>query len=196
METAYRRIAVAAKNTDTLEHDIADSDDYFQYHGGMIATVRALTGRAPRAYIGDSTRPDTVRTRSLTEETARVFRARVVNPRWIAAMRRHGYKGAFELAATVDYLFGYDATAGVVEDWMYEQLTAGLRARPGDPGSSSSSPTRGRCTASPSGCSRRPTASCGTRPSPRRWPRCARPTSRPRATSKTDDFHTRAFISQ
>jgi cobaltochelatase CobN len=123
MESAYRRIAVAAKNTDTLEHDIADSDDYFQYHGGMIATVRALTGTAPRAYIGDSTRPDTVRTRSLAEETARIFRARVVNPRWIEAMRRHGYKGAFELAATVDYLFGYDATAGVVEDWMYEKLT-------------------------------------------------------------------------
>ncbi len=123
METAYRRIAVAAHNTDTLEHDIADSDDYFQYHGGMIATVRSLTGRAPRAYIGDSTRPDTVRTRSLAEETARVFRARVVNPRWIDAMKRHGYKGAFELAATVDYLFGYDATAGVVQDWMYEKLT-------------------------------------------------------------------------
>jgi len=123
METAYRRIAVAAHNTDTLEHDIADSDDYFQYHGGMIATVRALTGRAPRAYIGDSTRPDTIRTRSLQEETARVFRARVVNPRWVEAMKRHGYKGAFELAATVDYLFGYDATAGVVEDWMYEKLS-------------------------------------------------------------------------
>jgi cobaltochelatase CobN len=123
MERSYRRIAVAAHNTDTLEHDIADSDDYFQYHGGMIATVRALTGRAPRAYIGDSTRPDTVRTRSLAEETTRVFRARVVNPRWVEAMKRHGYKGAFELAATVDYLFGYDATAGVVEDWMYEKLT-------------------------------------------------------------------------
>ena len=122
MQANYRRIAVAAKNTDTREHDIADSDDYFQYHGGMIATVRALTGQAPVAYIGDSTNPDAVRTRSLTEETARVFRARVVNPRWIAAMRRHGYKGAFELAATVDYLFGYDATAGVVTDWMYESL--------------------------------------------------------------------------
>ncbi|HEV2780873.1 MAG TPA: cobaltochelatase subunit CobN [Actinophytocola sp.] len=122
MEAAYRRIAVAAKNTDTREHDIADSDDYFQYHGGMIATVRALTGRAPAAYVGDSTRPDAVRTRTLAEETARVFRSRVVNPRWLAAMRRHGYKGAFELAATVDYLFGYDATTGVVPDWMYDQL--------------------------------------------------------------------------
>jgi cobaltochelatase CobN len=124
MENAYRRIEVAAKNIDTREHDIADSDDYFQYHGGMIATVRALTGKAPAAYVGDSTNPDNARTRSLTEETARIFRARVVNPRWIAAMQRHGYKGAFELAATVDYLFGFDATAGVVTDWMYEQLTA------------------------------------------------------------------------
>ncbi|GAA5010062.1 cobaltochelatase subunit CobN [Actinopolymorpha pittospori] len=123
METAYRRIAVAAKNTDTREHDIADSDDYFQYHGGMVATVRALRGSAPEAYIGDSTRPETVRTRTLVEETSRVFRARVVNPRWIEAMRRHGYKGAFELAATVDYLFGYDATTGVIADWMYDKLT-------------------------------------------------------------------------
>jgi cobaltochelatase CobN len=124
MEAAYRRISVAVKNTDTREHDIADSDDYYQYHGGMVAAVRALTGSAPRAYVGDSTRPDYVRTRSLVEESARVFRSRVVNPRWIEAMKRHGYKGAFELAATVDYLFGWDATTGVVTDWMYEQLSA------------------------------------------------------------------------
>jgi len=124
MEGAFRRIAVAAKNIDTREHDIADSDDYFQYHGGMIAMVRSLTGSNPAAYIGDSAIPDAPKTRTLAEETRRVFRSRVVNPRWISAMRRHGYKGAFELAATVDYLFGYDATAGVVPDWMYEQLAA------------------------------------------------------------------------
>ena len=124
METAYRRIAVAAKNQDTREHDIVDSDDYFQYHGGMVAMVRHLTGANPAAYVGDSALPDAVKTRTLQEETHRVFRSRVVNPRWIAAMQRHGYKGAFELAATVDYLFGYDATAGVVDDWMYESLAA------------------------------------------------------------------------
>jgi cobaltochelatase CobN len=122
MERTFRRISVAAKNQDNREHDIADSDDYFQYHGGMVAMVRSLTGASPAAYVGDSAVPSSVRTRTLQEETHRVFRARVVNPKWVAAMRRHGYKGAFELAATVDYLFGYDATAGVVDDWMYERL--------------------------------------------------------------------------
>jgi cobaltochelatase CobN len=124
MESAFRRIAVAAKNQDTREHDIVDSDDYFQFHGGMVAMVRHLTGADPAAYVGDSAVPDQVRTRTLAEETKRVFRARVVNPRWVTAMQRHGYKGAFEMAATVDYLFGYDATAGVVDDWMYEQLAS------------------------------------------------------------------------
>ncbi|WP_433457589.1 cobaltochelatase subunit CobN [Micromonospora sp. CA-248212] len=124
MERSFARIAVAVKNQDTREHDIVDSDDYFQYHGGMVAMVRHLTGTSPAAYVGDSAMPHDVRTRTLGEETRRVFRARVVNPKWIAAMRRHGYKGAFELAATVDYLFGYDATAGVVDDWMYEHLAA------------------------------------------------------------------------
>ncbi|MDJ0345508.1 cobaltochelatase subunit CobN [Streptomyces sp. H10-C2] len=124
MEQAFRRIQVAAKNVDTREHDIVDADDYFQYHGGMVAMTRHLTGVSPAAYVGDSATTDQVKTRTLGEETHRVFRARVVNPRWMAAMRRHGYKGAFEMAATVDYLFGFDATAGVVDDWMYQRLAA------------------------------------------------------------------------
>jgi cobaltochelatase CobN len=120
--SCFGRIAVAIKNQDNREHDIFDSDDYLQYHGGMIACVRALTGTAPRAYFGDSADPARARVRDLAEEARRVFRARVVNPKWLAAMRRHGYKGAFEMAATVDYLYGYDATAGIVEGWMYDQV--------------------------------------------------------------------------
>src|SRR5262249_32966191 len=122
MRDCYRRIEVAVKNVDSAEHDILDSDDYYQSHGGMVATVRELTGAEPAAYVGDSSDPSRVRARTLNEETRRVFRARVANPRWIASMIRHGYKGAAELAATVDYLFGYDATAGVAEDWMYERV--------------------------------------------------------------------------
>ena len=119
----FGQIVVAAKNQDTREHDIFDSDDYMQYHGGMIATVRALTGRNPRQFFGDSSDPSRARTRDLQDEARRVFRSRVVNPKWIDSMKRHGYKGAFELAATVDYMFGYDATAQVIEDWMYEDVT-------------------------------------------------------------------------
>jgi cobaltochelatase CobN len=123
MEANLRRTEIAVKNIDNREHDLFDSDDYFQYHGGMIAAVRALTGKDPKAYIGDSADPSRVKTRDLSEEARRVFRSRVANPKWISAMQRHGYKGAFELSATVDYLFGYDATAGVVEDWMYRDVT-------------------------------------------------------------------------
>jgi cobaltochelatase CobN len=122
MRDCFARIEAAVKNVDSQEHDILDSDDYFQYHGGMVATVRALSGREPAAYLGDSSDPSRVVSRTLAEETRRVFRARVANPRWIASMIRHGYKGAAELSATVDYLFGYDATANVAEDWMYEQI--------------------------------------------------------------------------
>jgi cobaltochelatase CobN len=130
MRRRFAAIEVAVKNQDNREHDIFDSDDYLQDHGGMVAAVRALAGRAPRAWFGDTSDPAAPKVRALAEEAARVVRSRVLNPRWIGAMRRHGYKGAFELAATVDYLFGYDATARVVEDWMYERVTESYVADP------------------------------------------------------------------
>ncbi|MFV0307789.1 MAG: cobaltochelatase subunit CobN [Desertimonas sp.] len=128
MARRFAAIEIAVKNQDNREHDIFDSDDYLQDHGGMVAAVRALTGRAPKAWFGDSADPADPKVRSLREEAARVVRSRVLNPRWIEAMRQHGYKGAFELAATVDYLFGYDAVThgdgtDIVEDWMYERVT-------------------------------------------------------------------------
>lgn len=115
-------VQLALHNQDNREHDIFDSDDYLQFHGGMIATIRALTGQQPRHYFGDSHDPSRAQVRDLKEETLRVFRSRVVNPKWIASIQRHGYKGGLELTATVDYLFGYDATAQVMDDWMYEQV--------------------------------------------------------------------------
>ena len=115
-------VQVALHNQDNREHDIFDSDDYLQFHGGMIATIRALTGQQPRHYFGDSHNPARAQVRDLKEETLRVFRSRVVNPKWLDSIQRHGYKGGLELTATVDYLFGYDATAQVMDDWMYQQV--------------------------------------------------------------------------
>jgi len=122
LAACHRRIEAAVQTRDNEEHDILGSGDYLQFHGGMVAAAKLRRGVAPAAYIGDSSRPERPRVRTLEEEVRRVFRARVTNPRWIASMVRHGYKGAAELGATVDYLFGYDATAGAAEGWMYEEV--------------------------------------------------------------------------
>jgi len=117
-----RTVQVALHNQDNREHDIFDSDDYYQFHGGMVATIRSLTGERPKVYFGDSSRPESSRVRDLREEALRVYRSRVVNPKWIESIQRHGYKGGLELTATVDYIFGFDAAAEIAPDFMYEGL--------------------------------------------------------------------------
>jgi cobaltochelatase CobN len=109
-------------NQDNREHDILDSDDYYQFQGGLAATVETLKGGAPRVYHGDHARPEKPVVRALGEEIARVVRGRAANPKWIAGVMRHGYKGAFEIAATVDYLFAYAATTNAVQDHHFDQL--------------------------------------------------------------------------
>ncbi|ACK73582.1 cobaltochelatase, CobN subunit [Gloeothece citriformis PCC 7424] len=115
-----KKLQVILHNQDNREHDLLDSDDYYQFQGGLTAAVRAITGKNPQTYFGDNSRPHDPKVRLLKEEIARVYRSRVVNPKWIEGVMRHGYKGAFEMGATVDYLFAYDATARCVEDFMYE----------------------------------------------------------------------------
>ncbi|MEL6928113.1 MAG: cobaltochelatase subunit CobN [Cyanobacteria bacterium J06600_6] len=119
-KSRLKKLQIVLHNQDNREHDLLDSDDYYQFQGGMTAAVRSLTGKNPEVYFGDNSQPSNPRVRKLTEEIARVYRSRVVNPKWIQGVMRHGYKGAFEMAATVDYLFAYDATANCVADHMYE----------------------------------------------------------------------------
>ena len=130
LRSRLSEVEVIHQNQDNREHDILDSDDYFQFQGGLQATVEQLRGSAPANYHGDSARPEQPRVRTLKEELVRVIRSRVLNPRWIEAMRQHGYKGAFEMAATVDYLFGYDATTSLVDDHHYEEVTQALLLAP------------------------------------------------------------------
>jgi len=92
-------------NQDNREHDLLDSDDYYQFEGGLALVVRQLSGCAPAVWHNDHSRPEMPRIRSLREELGRVVRGRAANPRWITGLMRHGYKGAAEIAATVDYLF-------------------------------------------------------------------------------------------
>ena len=110
------------QNQDNREHDLLDSDDYYQFEGGLTAAVRHYSGHQPAIYHNDHSRPFAPKIRTLEDEIGRVVRARVVNPKWIAGVMRHGYKGAFEMAATVDYLFAFAATARVVSDHHFDAV--------------------------------------------------------------------------
>jgi cobaltochelatase CobN len=115
-------VEVVLHNQDNREHDILDSDDYYQFQGGLGVAVRHLAGRTPIILHADHSNPERPRIRDLKEEIGRVVRGRATNPKWLEGVMRHGYKGAFEIAATVDYLFAYAATTGIVEDHHFEAL--------------------------------------------------------------------------
>ena len=117
-----KRIQVVLHNQDNREHDILDSDDYYQFQGGLSAAVRHFSGAQPVVYHGDNSRPEFPKVRTLEDEIGRVVRGRAVNPKWIQGVMRHGYKGGFELAATVDYLFAFAATSRCVKDHHFDAV--------------------------------------------------------------------------
>ncbi|WP_420234728.1 cobaltochelatase subunit CobN [Pseudomonas sp. ABY48] len=116
------QVQAVLQNQDNREHDLLDSNDYYQFQGGMLAAVETLSGDAAASYHGDHSQPDLPRIRTLKEELNRVIRSRAANPKWIDGVKRHGYKGAFELAATVDNLFAFDATTRLIDDHQYALL--------------------------------------------------------------------------
>ncbi|NKL32408.1 cobaltochelatase subunit CobN [Rhizobium leguminosarum bv. viciae] len=121
-EERLRSVQAVIQNQDNREHDLLDSDDYYQFEGGMAAAAEQLAGTRPSIYHNDHSRPERPVIRSLEEEIGRVVRGRVVNPKWIAGVMRHGYKGAAEIAATVDYLFAFSATTGAVGEHHFEAV--------------------------------------------------------------------------
>ncbi len=116
------QVQAVLQNQDNREHDLLDSNDYYQFQGGMLAAVETLSGEAAASYHGDHSQPDLPKIRTLKEELNRVIRSRAANPKWIDGVKRHGYKGAFELAATVDNLFAFDATTRLIDDHQYALL--------------------------------------------------------------------------
>jgi cobaltochelatase CobN len=122
LEQRLGGVDLVLHNQDNREHDILDSDDYYQFEGGLTATVRHLSGRQPTVYHNDHSRPEHLRVRRLEEELSLIVRGRATNPKWIQGVMRHGYKGAFEIAATVDYLFAFAATTGLVGDHHFDAL--------------------------------------------------------------------------
>jgi len=119
-------IQAAIQNQDNREHDLLDSDDYYQFEGGVAAAIEAVSGRPPLSYHNDHSRPETPRIRTLGDEIGRILRGRLVNPKWLTGVMRHGYKGAFEIAASVDYLFGFAATTNAVRDHHFDLVHAAI----------------------------------------------------------------------
>jgi cobaltochelatase CobN len=121
-EARLKGVQAVVQNQDNREHDLLDSDDYYQFEGGLAVAVAELSGAKPAVYHPDHSRPENPRIRTLEEEVARVVRARAANPKWIEGVMRHGYKVAFEMAATVDYLFAFAATTGAVRDHHFDAV--------------------------------------------------------------------------
>jgi cobaltochelatase CobN len=125
------QVQAVLQNQDNREHDLLDSNDYYQFQGGMLAAVESLSGEAAASYHGDHSQPDLPKIRTLKEELNRVIRSRAANPKWIDGVKRHGYKGAFEMAATVDNLFAFDATTRLIDDHQYALLADAYLLDPG-----------------------------------------------------------------
>ena len=121
-ERRLGQVEAVIHNQDNREHDLLDSDDYYQFEGGVTAAVRHIKGTQPVVYHNDHSRPESPKIRTLEEEIGRVVRARAANPKWIKGVMRHGYKGAFEMSATVDYLFAFAATAHAVKDHHFDAV--------------------------------------------------------------------------
>ena len=118
--TRLTQVEAIVQNQDNREHDLLDSDDYYQFEGGAAAAVSTLQGRDIPIYHNDHSRPERPQIRTLEDEIGRVIRSRVVNPKWIDGVKRHGYKGAFEITATVDYMFAFAATTGAVKNHHFD----------------------------------------------------------------------------
>lgn len=112
---------LTVKNEENHESNILSSDDYNAFHGGMIAAVKSLGGKTPQSYVGDSTNRSAVGVKTVQEEMKRVFRTESMNPKYIEGLMKHGYKGATDLANRLSISFQWDATSGVMDDWMYDQ---------------------------------------------------------------------------
>lgn len=116
------RMDVTVKNEDSREYDMMSCTDFYNYYGGLIAAVSSVRGTMPLALVGDSSDPKRVVLRTTQEEAKHVLRARLLNPKWLEGLKRHGYKGAGDISKVMDIVIGWDATSEVMEDWMYQRV--------------------------------------------------------------------------
>ncbi|AEH06780.1 cobaltochelatase subunit CobN [Methanothermococcus okinawensis] len=116
------KIELTVKNEDSQEWDIFEGDDFNSYHGGLIAAVTHYSKKQPKSYIGDTSNPNKIKTKHLKEEGKQIFRTKILNPKWIEGLKKHGYKGAGDFSKYIDHMFAWDCTSNIIDDWMYEKI--------------------------------------------------------------------------
>ncbi|WP_135366547.1 cobaltochelatase subunit CobN [Halosimplex halophilum] len=121
-ERRLGNVEATVKIEDTAEQDEFDSSDWYAFHGGFVTAVAETAGEEPASYVGDSSDPDNVAVYTNEEKVRKAMRARVLNPDWLDSMEEHDYKGAGDLASTVDVVLGWDATTGVVSDALWADV--------------------------------------------------------------------------
>lgn len=119
----FSSVQATVKNMPDREIDVLDIDDVYGYLGGMNSFVKAYGNKDAMSFVGDGSDPDRTRVRDAKEELQFVYRSKVLNPRFIEGLKRHGYRGVSEIANLTEYTFGWDATSDIVDDWVYEKLT-------------------------------------------------------------------------
>ena len=126
MKTSFmeklKYVSLTVKNEASNEIDMLESDDYYAYHGGLGAAIKYVSQKNIRSYSGNTSNPEEVKIRDIKEEGARIMRARILNPKWIKGLKSHDYKGAVEMSAMLDTVFGWDATSDIIENWMYDKI--------------------------------------------------------------------------
>ena len=116
-----KKVDLVAQVRSTTEYDIGDLDHYYEFMGGLRRTIEALTGKRVEALWVDTTGfRDKVRS---AEEAVDLWaRARLLNPKWINSMLKHGYDGAREVMKRIEYLLGHTALTKAVSEWIWTKV--------------------------------------------------------------------------
>ncbi|MFU8652814.1 cobaltochelatase subunit CobN [Methanotorris formicicus] len=121
-ENVLKSVDLTFNKTVTDEYDLFGCCCYFGTHGGLTNAARVISKRDVKAYYGDTRNPNKVEVRTLKEEIERVSLSKLLNPKWIEGMKRHGYKGAGDIAKRVGRVFGWSATTKEVENWIFDEI--------------------------------------------------------------------------
>jgi magnesium chelatase subunit H len=121
MERALSTVDVTFQNVDSIELGISDIDHYYEYLGGVTKSVERVRGRRPPVLVSEAFATTSgQRVRSLEQMVRLESRAKLLNPKWYEGMLAHGYEGVHEIEARTSNTYGWSATAGAVEGWVYQ----------------------------------------------------------------------------